>query len=116
MGVKVADLLDAVVDAKREQSDWSIAVNANKYTSLYSLCFTVDDILDECDGDSVTVDVTDDLDVVISVVVPSFIYETKFKPKEYIDLIRLADKVKFQQCEDGSVKSSFVFSGVLNSK
>lgn len=112
--MKSFDIVKAVVQAAADDLSDKYVINSENLDILSSYCDVIDDILKECFGSKITADITEDNHVSIEIVLSSFVYETKFKPKAYIDLIERANKINFKQVDEDSLSMEFIFPSVFD--
>ena len=93
MKIKTFDIADAVIENKANELD-SVTIDEEKLDILSTYCKVIDHIMDECSGKSVTVDINDNNFVEITLVLSSFVYEAKFKPRTYVELMRRAVHIR----------------------
>lgn len=111
--IKSFDVVKAVVDEFVLNSGEKYSIDEEKFDILSNYCDVIDNILKECFGEQVTVDITANNRISISIILSSFIYETKFKPKAYIDLIERAIEINFDRVKEDRLSMEFVFPSVF---
>ena len=112
MNIKVFDIANAVIENKADELG-DVTIDAEKLDILSTYCEVIDHIMEECYGERITVDVDDDNLVVITLVLSSFVYETRFKPRTYVELMRRAMHIGFSMCDGGLVKMELLFPSVF---
>ena len=112
MKIKTFDIAEAVIMGVKDDLG-DVVIDNESMDILSTYCEVIDNIMDECFGESVTVDVNDDFNVVITLVLSSFVYETRFKPRTYVELMRRAGHIKFSMCDGGMVKMELLFPSVF---
>lgn len=114
--VKTFDIVDAVVQNKADELSGEYVINDESLDILSQYCDVIDNILEECFGDQITADVIDNNLVVIEIVLSSFVYESRFKPRSYLSIIERAICVDFSRVRPDKVSMKFVFPSVFNKK
>lgn len=112
--IKAFDIVEAVVNAEVEKRGGTVAADPLKMDILSTYCDVIDNIMDECFGESITVDIVEDDLVSISLSLSSFVYETRFKPRTYIELLRRAKRVRFTKCDVGLVNMEMLFPSLFD--
>lgn len=110
------DIAEAVLSAKSEEIKSDFLVNYDKLDILREYCEAIDIFVENHDGDSVAVSVTDDMKVSISINIEDFVYESRFKPPVYLDLMERADSIKFTNLGDERLGVEFIFPSIWESK
>lgn len=109
---KSFDIVYAVVKEKELESQGALQIDEENLDILSGYCDVIDNIIEECFGESVTVEVTKDRLVCIDIVLSSFVYEKRFKPVAYIELMKRSAVIRFTKTGECSVKMSMVFPSV----
>lgn len=113
--MKTFDIVNAVVRAKADDLAETHKVNEESLDILREYCGVIDNIVEECFGDQITADIVTDSNLVfIEIVLASFVYETKFKPRAYLSLIEQAIRVDFDRVEPDNISMKFILPTVFD--
>lgn len=113
--IKTFDIVNTVVRSKADDLAETHKINEENLVILMEYCGIIDNIVEECFGDQITADiVTDSNWVFIEIVLASFVYESKFKPRAYLSLIERSISIDFDSVSPDKISMKFIFPTVFD--
>lgn len=114
--MRTIDIATAVIDARTAMIESDFSIDSESLDILGEYCHVIDTIIENHDGTEITTDVLDDNKISIAIELSDFTYETKFKPRSYIDLMERAISISFFAVGEDRIRMEFVFPSVWKSK
>lgn len=111
--VKAFDVVCAFVKERERESQGELQIDEEKLDILSSYCEVIDSIVDECFGKSITVDISEEHFVCIDLVLSDFVYEKRFKPTAYLELLKRSIDVRFRKVDESSVWMTMRFPSLF---
>lgn len=106
------DLAVGVITAYTESINQMKEIDSHKLEMLCEFCSTIDLIISENDGRSITCDVVDN-NISISIeLFFSFVYESGFKSPDYLNLLEHSLRIRMTNKGEEYVGVEFVLPGV----
>lgn len=115
--MKMFDVVSAVIDGRHTDLQERFHINEEYLDILREYCDIIDVMISNHDGSEITADILEENNnISITVELSDFTYETKFKPRSYLDLMERAVSMKFTNRGSERLGVEFVFPSVWEAK
>lgn len=114
--MKVFDIVSAVVLEERENNK-ELQFNEESFSILKQYCEMLDILVEDGYGNQIQAGVVGKKKYIkIAIDVMDVTYETKFKPRAYVEIIRRAIAMKFSSAGEDTVHCEFLFPSLWNTQ